>query len=79
MPKEISLDEILLSKNAVRSWAEVANIAARAILARGKTSEDIPDERARVEEDGSLTIYVVVADVGEFSLKISRDQWGYRH
>lgn len=38
---------------------------------------DIPDEKARIENDGSLTIFVGLP-IGEVSLRVPPGQWAYR-
>ncbi len=74
---EIDLDDVLLSEVAVAAWQELARRVVEAMLVADIVidTQSIPDERTRVETDGSLTIYVVVPGLGEVSMTILPEQW----
>ncbi len=78
--KEINLDEIMLSQNVVAAWHEMAVRATLFILytKRKKREVFIPDERARINDDGSLTIFVNIPGVIEISMRVPPDEWTYR-
>jgi hypothetical protein len=71
------LDLVLLTPAVVRAWSdEVAPRAARLLAAAGYRGP-IPDERGRVEEDGTLTIYVALPGGGEVSMSVPAGQWAW--
>jgi hypothetical protein len=76
MAKEISLDDVMISVEAGIAWLQFAERIALAIsqLAPRKVSS-IPDEQARLEDDGSLTVFVDVPDLIEISMSIPSGQW----
>ncbi|MBI3952722.1 MAG: hypothetical protein HY336_02075 [Candidatus Doudnabacteria bacterium] len=76
MAREIDLDEVMLSIETVRGW--LAKVRESGPLLKGLDPEEIPDERCRVNDDGSLTIFVVLPG-GEVSMDVSRSHWTYRH
>ena len=55
-----TLDNVLLSVEAVRAWDHAAVDAGTAMAADGIDPRKIPDERAEQQPDGSLMIYVEV-------------------
>ena len=58
-PRRDLLSRVLLSREAQRMWdAYAANVAAPALLAAGISPDQIPDELAEQQRDGSLMIYV---------------------
>lgn len=73
------LDLVLLSPAAWRAWAYgVAPRAAEVAAALGLQPDQIPIERGRVEEDGSLTIYVVFPNGIEVNMSVPPDQWAWK-
>lgn len=76
MSKVIDLDGVLLSPATVDAWRELA--ARAAIGLRNIEARDIPDEQVRVNDDGTLTIFVKVPDVIDISMDVPADQWAYR-
>lgn len=76
MAKEIDLDEVLLSENSVSAWQMVCRREARRL--RGIKPSEIPDERARENADGSLTIFVPLPDGTEISMIIPVGEWSWR-
>lgn len=80
MPREIDLDEFMLSPSAVLAWGEMARRVAQELSAIAQTRGqmlEIPDERARVNDNGSLTIYVKIPGVLDISMDVPADQWAY--
>lgn len=81
MAREVNLDEILLSEDATIAWREMAGRVAVALQHIGKMRSktlSIPDERARVNDDGTLTIFVNIPDVIDVSMPVPVGHWGYR-
>lgn len=79
--KEINLDEVMLSSDAAAAWYEMAGRVAVALQRIGKMRAktlSIPDERARVNDDGTLTIFVNIPDVIDVSMPVPVGHWGYR-
>ena len=58
---------------------EVAKTIGPKLIASGTDPRDIPDEQGRVEDDGSLTIFVSLPDGGEVSMTVPKEQWTWRH
>lgn len=81
MVKEISLDAVMLSLDAATAWHEMAGRVAMALQHIGKMRAktlSIPDEQARVNDDGTLTIFVNIPDVIDVSMDVPVGHWGYR-
>ena len=80
MAKEVILDGIMLSSAATSAWHEMASRVATALQhisrVRGATPS-IPDERARVNDDGTLTIFVNIPDAICVSMDVPAGHWGY--
>lgn len=76
----VDLDNLLLSPEVVVAWTEVARgvVAALALAGQRIDPSQIPDEQARVEDDGSLTIFCEILGIGELSLKVPAGAWGWR-
>lgn len=79
MSKIIDLDHILISPVVYVAWQAIVRQATAEIVKRGIELKDIPVEQARVEDDGSLTIFVDIPRLGEVSLTIPPDQWAPVH
>ena len=79
---EIDPDKVNLSPAAVKAWQEMCDQIAIAIgymAEMGREIPPIPDERARINDDGSLTIFVEIPDIMSVSMNVPADQWEYRH
>lgn len=73
-----TLDKVMLTEQAVSRWyAYIASNEVNQKL-RGLNSKLIPDEDARINADGTLTIFVLLPDGDEVSLNLSASDWGYR-
>ena len=79
MPQEIDLDDVGLSPAAVAAWQEMAgrvgDVLRQISAMRGGERFAIPDERARVENDGTLTIYVSIPGIAEIAMTVPVGQW----
>lgn len=75
-PEIINLDNTMLSADTVAAWRAVAERIGPAFLQIRIRPSDIPDERARVELDGALTIFVTLpGGRGEISLRVPAEHW----
>ena len=77
MPEEIDLDQVNISPAVHNAWQGMARSIADIVRRLGISPDEIPDEKARIEDDGSLTIFVELP-IGEVSLRVPPDQWAYR-
>ncbi len=80
MSSEVDLDAVALTPAAVAAYCDFAERVARALSLGGIVSDaaDLPDERAKVGGDGSLTVYVTLPEgKGEVSMTIPSGQWGW--
>ena len=75
--KIVDLDTVILSRDAVVAWhAMVPQIGTIFIALGMKSGKDIPIEQGRVEEDGTLSIFVPLPNgKGEISMRVPPDQW----
>ena len=74
-PRRDLLSRVLLSREAQRMWdAYAANVAAPALLAAGISPDQIPDELAEQQPDGSLMIYVEAAG-RRLGMGVPRGHW----
>jgi hypothetical protein len=81
MMEEVNLDEVTLSSSAAAAWYEMAECVAIVFQRMGKARAknlSIPDERVRVNGDGTLTIFVDIPDVIDVSMDVPVGHWGYR-
>lgn len=78
--KLINLDEVLLIPEVIAIWKKMcSHIVADMILAGNPLDpKQAPEEQARVEVDGSLTIFVVIPQVGELALRVPPGHWAWR-
>ncbi len=80
MSSEVDLDAVALTPAAVAAYRDLAERVARALSLGGivRDAANLPDERARMESDGSLTVYVTLPEgKGEVSMTILPGQWGW--
>ena len=80
--KEIDLDAIMLSQESVMAWNEIARRLAVALKEMKRGGKVVPPpsmEWARVNDDGTLTIFVEVIGVVTASLDIQAGHWFYQH
>jgi hypothetical protein len=83
MGKPIDLDEVMLSSAAGDAWQVLCNrlvVALEALRLVGRIidASSVPDEQARIEDDGTLTIHVDIPDLMEVSLTVPVGQWTKR-
>ena len=74
MADEIDLDDVVISQQAFQAWRQFAKSVVTSLV-HSKESHDIPDERARINPDGSLTIFVAFPGEEEVSMKIPPGDW----
>ena len=75
--EEIDLDCVNISPAAYQAWQEIAKRVAIIASQLHIESEEIPDEKARVEDDGSLSVFVQLS-IGDVSLRVPPGQWERR-
>lgn len=78
MPREIDLDEVTISPATLVAWHGVAQrlaLALRELKRLGREIPEIPIERGRVEDDGTLTVYIDLPGLISASISVPRDQW----
>lgn len=75
---EDTLSRVVLSLAAVNRWHAKARELAQEARNHGvRTPADIPDELARVETDGALTLYVPMPDGAELSMRVEPHEWAW--
>lgn len=82
MAREADLETIILSLEAAEAWNGLANNVAAALRNLECLADKwllLPDERARVNDDGTLTIFIRIPGVLECSLEVPSEHWAYRH
>jgi len=67
------LDKTLLTPGAVKSWQE---LALREAQDSGYGPEQIPDEQAEVQNDGSLLIFCDLPD-RRVSMQVPPGEWAW--
>lgn len=79
-PRRDLLSRVLLSREAQQMWeAYAAGVAAPALLKAGVSPDQIPDELAEQQPDGSLMIYVEAAG-RRLGMGVPRGHWRWmRH
>lgn len=83
MATEIDLDLVVLTPAAFAAWQETAQRWAMAfgeMAARSRAIDphSIPDERARINDNGTLTIFVNVSGVMSVEMDLPASQWAHR-
>jgi hypothetical protein len=72
----VDLHKIVLTKEMLSAWSVLANIVGSAIAEAGISPDEIPDEQAKIESDGSLLIYVdLPQNIGKVSLRVPPEHW----
>lgn len=80
MAKDIDLDQVYFAPQVRAAWLALADQAGHTLALLKEAGVDIPaipDERGRIEDDGSLTIYVSVPNVIDVSMSVPPGQWQY--
>lgn len=74
----IDLDDVLLSPVVFDAWHEFARRIAEQLKLLGVSDpSQIPDEQGRVNDDGTLTIFVTLPN-GEVSMVVPKEHWAYK-
>lgn len=73
-----TLSRIGIAAAAVKRWSQQASALKEVGPAHGlRDLSQIPDELARVEPDGSVSLYVILPDGYEFSMRIEPGEWSW--
>lgn len=72
------LDKVMLTEQAVRQWYSYIGSAEVGRRIDAFNPMQIPDEDARINADGTLTIFFFLPDGDEVSLNLSASDWGYK-
>ncbi|HEY5039343.1 MAG TPA: hypothetical protein VIJ93_09755 [bacterium] len=81
MEQEFDLKEIRLSPASAAKWRAITTAATDTIRMLGEIRAKpvaVPNGRAMVNGDGTLTVSIRVPDVLGISVRIPVGQWGYR-
>lgn len=78
MAQIIDLDQVNISSAVYQAWQALAKHFAEIAVLLGIPPDKIPDEQGRIENDGSLTIFVELPNIGEVSLRVPPGQWAWR-
>ena len=76
---EDTLSRVMITASVAQRWSEHARTTFSELAARGALPvvTTIPDERVRVEPDGSLTMYVQIPEGIEVSMRVEPGEWGW--
>lgn len=75
---EDTLSRVALSASAIARWRARAQAFLAEAAAHGvRGPSDVGDEMARIEADGSLTIYLPLPDGAEVSMRVEPDEWAW--
>jgi hypothetical protein len=73
------LDLVLISQAVWNKWVhEVAPKVAKLMARAHIHPNQVPEEQGRVEEDGSLTIFVRFPDGKEVGMRVPPGQWAWK-
>ncbi len=78
--KIIDLGLVNIATDVYQAWNILARRVVKDLAARGVKfdPEEIPDEQGRLEDDGSLTVFAVLPNGEEVSLRVPPGQWSWR-
>ena len=72
------LSRVALAERFVLRWITLVPYLVPEALRRGvRCASDVPDECARIEADGSLTVFVAMPDGSELGAKAAPDEWAW--
>ena len=74
MSRPIGLAGVTLTPAAAAAWRETCAKAVPVLRAQGREIGDA-SEQARVEDNGSLTIFVRMPDGGELACNVPAAEW----
>ena len=78
MPDVNGLDAVLLTRTALRAWAQIAFRVGLALAQGGEDPEVCPDEDCDPLPDGSLRIFVPGHEAEGAELIIPAEHWAWR-
>lgn len=82
MSEIVDLDGVEVTPEVYAAWSEIARRLTVTLRLIGVPEEAIPEEQGRVEEDGSLVIFVEIdlpsGGTIEASLKVPPEHWAWR-
>lgn len=76
--KVIDLDRIMLSVPAALRWERLAATTAKTLNLTKQQIKSIPDEQAKLDEQGNLTLFVKLPTGRELSMKLNPGEWAFR-
>ena len=73
----VDLADVVVTTAVFRAWFAIARHVVLALrqAADKRPPSRIADEKGRIEDDGSLTIFVTLPDGGEASLTVPPGEW----
>ncbi len=82
MEKIIDLDRVMITVSAAVRWNQLAITAVRTMRQHkkltAKQAAEMPDEQGRLNEDGSLMLFVQLPNGSELSLRLPPNEWEWR-
>lgn len=74
-----TLSRVALTPDAFERWHKLASDPRTLAKLDGVNPSRVPDELARVEADGSLTIYLAIpGNRGEISMRVEPNEWAWQ-
>ena len=73
-----TLDKIMLTERAAKKWLSYISSTEVDRKIQGFNPKLIPDEDARINADGTLTIFVLLPNGDEVSMTLASNDWGYK-
>lgn len=78
MKNIIDLDDVMISPLVQKTWQEFTRRVVAQLRLLGVTDpSQVPDEQARVNNNGTLTVFVTLPN-GEVAMEVPEKQWAYR-
>lgn len=73
------IDSVLLSTDAVRQWHKLVKAVSESGALSGCKPEEIPDEDARILNNGDLEIFVKLPNNKEITMIVPKEEWSWIH
>lgn len=75
----IDLDLVFVEPEVIQAWKnEVAPRLVELFIILGVPLESVPLERGKIEEDGTLFVYVSLPTVGRVGMRVPSSQWAWK-